>query len=278
MDERKWAKVPTIPADAFMVDLEDSVPPGAKDAARVKAAACLGDSDFFQHKLVLARPNNLSTPWGRDDLAALGEAGVACLAYPKASGIDELDEVLDIVRSHGADPTVFAIIETASGVLNVDSIAAHPQVRGLMFGPGDLSLDSGIELFGHGHDLNQALTYPAVRTVLSGAAANIMTATIAYLANIKDLDEAGTRYGLAQRMGFTTGITFYPPHVPVVNGVFGPTEDQVRAALEVIARYEEGLAAGEAAVALDDGRVILVHDYEKAVRLRDRGPASHDDL
>src|SRR5207248_2516288 len=83
MDERKWAKVPSIPADAFLLDIEDSVPPASKDAARARVAAYVRDPSYFDGRLVVARVNHLSTPWGRDDIDELAGAGVTCVAYPK---------------------------------------------------------------------------------------------------------------------------------------------------------------------------------------------------
>ncbi|MDQ7910841.1 CoA ester lyase [Phytohabitans sp. ZYX-F-186] len=273
MDDRKWAKVPDIPADSFMLDLEDSVSPALKEAARDKAVQYLAQPDYFQHKPVLARPNHLSTPWGKDDLVALAEAGVGCLAYPKVGTVEELDEVRAILNAHGADPDVFAIVETADGVLNAAAIARHPSVCGLMFGPGDLSVDSGITLLTAGGELNPALVAPKVHTVLAGAAAGVPTADIAYLTNIRDLDEARRKYQDSQLLGFTTGITFYPPHVPVVNAVFGPSEQEVARALEIVDAYEQVRSRGETAVTLADGRVLLVHDYEKALVVRARARA-----
>lgn len=273
LDDRKWAKVPDLDADCIMVDLEDSVPVAGKDAARTKAAAYLRKPEFFGDKLVLARPNHLSTPWGRDDLAALGEAGVGCIAYPKVNTLRDIDEALAVLTEHGAAPDIFAIIETAGSVLNVASIAAHPRVKGLMFGPGDLSVDSGISLFGGSGELNDAFLFPKVATVLAGASAGVLTADIAFLRNIKDLDEAKAKYGRSRELGFTAGITFYPPHIPVVNSVFGPTRPQLEKAGTVIRAYEQAVAEGRPAVVLDDGQVLLVHDYEKALVLRERALA-----
>jgi citrate lyase beta subunit len=273
LDDRKWAKVPDLDADCIMVDLEDSVPEAGKDAARAKAAAHLRTPDFFRGKLILARPNHLSTPWGRDDLAALGEAGVGCVAYPKVNAVQDIDEALAVLTEHGAAPDIFAIIETAGSVLNVAAIAAHPKVKGLMFGPGDLSVDSGISLFSSSGELNDAFLFPKVATVLAGVSAGVLTADIAFLRNIKDLDEARAKYSRSRELGFTAGITFYPPHIAVVNSVFGPTEPQLEKAENIIQTYEKAVAEGQTAVVLDNGQVLLVHDYEKALVLRERALA-----
>ncbi|MET0149445.1 MAG: aldolase/citrate lyase family protein, partial [Acidimicrobiales bacterium] len=79
MDDHKWAKLPGIPTDAVLVDLEDSVPPPLKEQARERVVGALKDRSFFEGRVLVARCNHLSTPWGRDDLQVLGEAGVTCL-------------------------------------------------------------------------------------------------------------------------------------------------------------------------------------------------------
>jgi len=162
---------------------------------------------------------------------------------------------------------------------HVEDIADNAQVVGLMFGPGDLSVDSGIPLFDERGGLNPALTYPRVRTVLAGAAAGCAVAEIAFLENIRDLDEARVKYGRSRQTGFTAGITFYPPHVAIINEVYGVSSEQVDAAHAVVEAYAGALAAGDAAVTLDDGRTLLVHDYEKALAvLAKAGAATSGDL
>jgi citrate lyase beta subunit len=264
LDERKWAKIPQIPADCFMLDLEDSVPPAQKPDARDRVVAALGDTGYFGGAVVMARPNHITTPWGADDLVALAKAGVRVIAYPKLSTPHELAEVRAILRENGADPDIFAIVETARSVAHVEQLADDPKVVGLMFGPGDLSVDSGIPLFDESGELNPAMAYPRVRTVLAGAAAGCAVAEIATLRDLRDLDEVRAKYTRSRQAGFTAGITFYPPHVPVINEVHGVSAEQVDAAHEIVAAYEVVIARGEAAVTLDDGRTLLVHDYERA--------------
>ena len=265
MDERKWAKIPDIPADCFMLDLEDSVPPAQKVDARARVVAALQDPAYFRGRVVMARPNDLSTPWGADDLVALAKAGVKTLAYPKISTLADLAEVQSILREEGADPDIFAIVETARAVANVEQIADADRVVGLMFGPGDLSADSGIPLFDDAGNLNPAMSYPRTRTVLAGAAASCVVAEIAFLENIRDLDEARIKYGRSRQTGFTAGITFYPPHVPVINEVHGTSAQQLEDAHFVIETYERAVGEGQAAVTTEDGRTLLVHDYDKAL-------------
>jgi HpcH/HpaI aldolase/citrate lyase family len=115
LDERKWVKVPSIPADYYIVDLEDSVVPARKLDARERVLEYLRDPAYFHHRPVIARPNNLATPWGRDDIIALASVGATLLAYPKVKSAAEIETVAALVRdSGGAQP--FSLSSNRQGV------------------------------------------------------------------------------------------------------------------------------------------------------------------
>jgi citrate lyase beta subunit len=273
LDERKWGKVPGIPADAIFIDLEDSLPPARKEEGRARAVQVLGEPEYFGGRITISRPNALDTAWGRDDIQALAEAGVTCVALPKLRNADELLEAQALFRAAGADPDIFAIVETAQAVLEVRSIAAADKVVALMFGAGDLSVDSSIPLLGPDTELNPAMLSAKVQAVLAGSAYGRLTTDIAFLPDIRDLGETRRRYGQSRLTGFTAGVTFYPPHVEIINEIFGPSKAEVDDADLVIDAYEAALAAGNPAVQLEGGRVLLVHDYDKALKLRERAAA-----
>lgn len=273
LDERKWAKIPSIPADAIFIDLEDSLPPARKEEGRRRAVEVLGDPGYFNGRITIARPNNLRSEWGADDVQALAEAGVTCVALPKIHSADDVLEAQQLFRSGGADPDIFAIVETAQAALEVLRIAQVDKVVALMFGAGDLSVDSGIPLLGPDSELNPAMIGPKVQTALAGAAFGLVTTDIAFLPDIRDLAETRRRYAQSRRLGFTAGVTFYPPHVEIVNEIFGPSPDEIADADLVIREYETALAAGDPAVQLEGGRVLLIHDYDKALAVRDRASA-----
>lgn len=273
MDEHKWEKIPNIDADMFFLDLEDSVPPSLKEAARERVVAHVRDPSYFGTRLTIARPNHLFTAWGRDDVVALAEAGVSCIAYPKIGSVEDLLEALELLRSCGATPDVYATIETAASVVDLRDIAAVPCVVGLMSGPGDLSVDLGVPLFDDGGGLNSVLDHAKALTVMAGAARGLCTTDIVYAPDYRDLEEIRRRLIGCKRMGFTTMTTFYPPHVPVINEVFTPTGEEVERARRIVAIYERVMAEGRPAALDEDGRTILVHDYQKARLVLQRAPS-----
>ena len=270
MDDHKWAKIPGLPTDAVLVDLEDSVPPPLKEGARLRVVQALQEPEFFGGRLLLARCNHLSTPWGRDDLQVLGEAGVTCLAYPKCDTVEDLLEAKELLAAAGATPDLHVGIESAIGVVNMAAIAQVEGVVGIGIGIGDLSADLGVSLYGPDGKVNEAFAGPRAQVAVVARAFGLLSMDFPYAQDLRDLDEIRRQLEASRRMGYTAASTFYPPHVEIINDVFSPSAEEVAAADEVIGIYEAAVAAGDPAVTLPSGRTILVHDYQKAQKVRRR--------
>jgi citrate lyase beta subunit len=267
LDRRKWAKVPSIPADAFILDLEDAVPRAGKEAARAKVVEYLERPGYFTGALTVPRPNPLDTPWGHDDVIALAETGAATLMLAKVDARGDIDRVLDLCATRGAAPTIVASIESARGVLNAADILAHEAVVAATFGSGDLHVDAGMALYEPDGTMNPGLLYPKVHTILAGAASGVPVLSIAYLPDIRDLAGVAARVAAEQRLGFSGCCAFYPPHVDVINEVFSPSPDEIAGAQEVITLYEQAAADGRPAVQRANGEAVLAHQYKEAQRM-----------
>jgi citrate lyase beta subunit len=272
LDERKWTKVPSIPADAFILDLEDSVPLDLKVEARAKVLEYMARPDYFGGAMIVPRANHLDTPWGMDDLVAFSQAGAETIMYPKTHSPDDVNRVRDVLASHSSHANLLVCIESARGVVEVERILAMEEVVAAAFGSGDLHVDARIPLYDDVGGMNPALLYPKVRCTLAGAAFGKAVLGIAYLPDIKDLAEARRRLVSERELGFTGVACFYPPHVPIVNEVFSPSEAEVLRAHEIVQRYEEAISAGHPAVQLANGEAVLVHQYKEAQDLLGRAP------
>ncbi|MEV5848630.1 aldolase/citrate lyase family protein [Streptomyces sp. NPDC051985] len=265
MDERKWAKASSIPADGFLVDLEDSVPPALKEAARAKVVAAVRDGRLFGGRPVFARPNHPSTEWGEADLAALGDAGIRKLALPKVTSAAEVTRILAGYPGPGR-PEVLAIIETAAAVADVEAIAATPGVVGLLFGAGDLCADMDIDLRRPDGTPNEVLLPLRARCAVAAAAHGLLVGESPFVADIRDTDQVRESVSSARRIGFTTMVAYYPPHIEIINEGMGTSAEQIADAELVVELYERARAGGDVAVRTDGGRVIMVMDYERARR------------
>ena len=144
--EHKFAKASGIGADALILDLEDSVAPGAKAEARAKVAAAVRSQAYGSRELVI-RVNAIDTPWGADDLKAAAEAKPHAVLLPKVS---RPDDVVNATRIYGeagggGETRFWAMIETPLSIFNVRDIAsAHvsANLSCLILGTNDLLKES----------------------------------------------------------------------------------------------------------------------------------------
>ena len=263
MDDHKWGKIPSIPADVFMADMEDTVPPSLKLKARERILHLIRDPSFFEGREMIVRPNNLYTEWGREDIEALAEAKVSLVNYPKCRSRQEIEEVVSIFRKHGADPEIFLAVETPQVVLDLESIANVDGVKGIIFGLGDLSLETGISMFRGRGAFVEGFLYARTKSVFVGRAHGLSVIEAVFVKDLTDLEAVRHEVELSKLFGFDANMVIYPAHVPIVNELRTPTEEEVRWARRVVEAYEDGLAHGHAAVTVGK-RWITIHQYQQA--------------
>jgi citrate lyase beta subunit len=266
LDDRKWAKAKSLPCDALFLDLEDSAAPDRKEEALERALAALAVRESFGKPLV-ARPNPLHSPTGRDEIIAFAKAKPDVMTYPKLESAEELREVISILQHHGADPDIFAIVETMNAVANVDEILDLPQVVGVLFGPGDLAVEMNIEVHGSdGRVIHEAFLYARSKVLFAALRRGLASYDIAFVEDLRNLEDLRREVLYSKGLGFTGMTTFYPSHIGVIHDVFSPSADEIAHASNVIAAYETALTKGEAAVQVD-GRALVVHDYDRALHV-----------
>src|SRR3954452_16216868 len=122
---RALEKARNLPADGIILDLEDSVAPEAKATAREMIAQAVAAGGFGRRE-VLIRVNALDSPWWIDDVTMAGKAKPNGILVPKISSIEDLSTIADRLSDIGANMSikVWAMIETARGVLHAEELAA----------------------------------------------------------------------------------------------------------------------------------------------------------
>lgn len=266
MDNHKWDKIPSIPADVFVADMEDTVPPKLKDKARDKVLELVKDPSYFGGREFICRPNNLSTPWGLDDVEALAEAHAPFIEYPMVRHAGELLEIKRIFERHGASTEIAVIIETPQAILHLEEIAACPMVGGLVFGPGDLAMETGISLLNGRLAFTEGMLYGRNKTLLAARAYGLEAIEGVWIDDPKDLDAVRQSVHMSKLFGFTGNIVFYPAWIPIINQLRTPSVEEIRWARRVVSSYDEGLENGKAAITLD-GKWLTIHQYTIAKEL-----------
>jgi citrate lyase subunit beta / citryl-CoA lyase len=246
----RFEKARAAGADAVIFDLEDAVPPDAKDAAR---DAVLRHMDPARAQWV--RINGVDTPWFAADVSALAaHPGVAGIVLPKSEAREQVDAVT--VRAHPG-LTVLPIIETARGLSNVDAVCAAPCVSRVVFGTLDFQLDLGID----GDD--EALDMFRSRIVLASRLAQ-RSAPVDGISTVIDDPAAVERDARrGRRFGFGGKLCIHPKQIEPVHRAYAWSDADRAWAARVLEAVE---ASNGAAVAVD-GRMVDTPVILKARRV-----------
>jgi (3S)-malyl-CoA thioesterase len=242
---RALEKAQGLAADAIIFDLEDAVAPDEKTRARATLHQALCADYGARARLV--RINGFDTAWGRDDAAAFAaHPGVDAVLIPKVNTPADLDAVAALVPQK----PLWAMMETALGMLNARDIAAHPALQGMVMGTNDLARELGAR-------------FRADRLPLQAGLGLCLLAARAHARVIVDgvynafKDDAGlaTECDQGRDMGFDGKTLIHPAQIDIANRAFAPSAAEVDLARRQIAAFDAALAAGQA-VAVVDGRIV----------------------
>jgi citrate lyase subunit beta/citryl-CoA lyase len=260
--ERKIAKAEQSGADVVIIDLEDSVAPVAKLAARRLTAGRLIDSRASARQTsVFVRINPLGTPEALEDLVAVMPGRPDGIMLPKASSAEEVRslglilEALEVQNGLARGSTVIIPVatETPQAVFALGSYAsAGPRLTALTWGAEDLSAAVGAIANRRGDDWTQP--YQVVRTLcLFAAAAASVPAIDTLFADFRDEQGLIESASQARRDGFSGKLAIHPAQVAAINAAFSPTPDEVERARQIVALFEQTPAVGVVAL---DGKML----------------------
>ena len=257
---RALAKAAALPADALILDLEDSVTPDAKEAARsqVVDAVCAG---AFGRREVVIRVNGSHTPWGASDLAAASAAGPDAILLPKVDSAGAIMAAARTMREAGApDKTrVWAMMETPSAILNAGAIAAvaadsASRLAVLVMGLNDLAKETHARLT----QGRPTMTAWIAMCVVAARAHGVDIVDGVYN-DIQDLDGFRAECRQGRDMGLDGKTLIHPGQIDICNEVFAPTPAEIENARAIIDAFAQPENAGRGAIQLNGRMVELLH-------------------
>ena len=266
--ERRIDKARSIPADAIILDLEDSVPLAEKNSARAMVSSSI-DGLALKGQEVFVRINALSTNHAAADIKAIATPGLNGICLPKSESADDIlkADTLIAKAERAADLKVgsiwlLALVETPKGILNVYEIAsASPRVLGIAFGPEDYTLEMGVKRTKEGAEIY----YPRVVIAVACHAAGALAIDGVYT-DIRDEEGLNQDTRLARQMGFHGKLLIHPNQVSPVSQIFNPTEEEITHARGVVEAFEAALAQGQASTSFE-GKMIDAPVAERARKL-----------
>ncbi|WP_050524156.1 HpcH/HpaI aldolase/citrate lyase family protein [Pseudorhodobacter wandonensis] len=243
--ERALEKAQTLATDAIIFDLEDAVSPDEKPAARALLVETLASANFGNRARIV-RVNGLDTEWGADDIAAFVGADIDALLIPKVSTPEDLDAVAEMIPN----TPLWAMMETALGMLNATAIAAHPRLAGMVMGTNDLAKELNSRFRADRLPMQAGLGL----CLLAAKAHNLTIIDGVYNA-FKDDDGLRAECDQGRDMGFDGKTLIHPAQLEIANTAFAPSEAEVTLAQRQIDAFNAAKAEGQG-VAVVDGKIV----------------------
>jgi citrate lyase subunit beta/citryl-CoA lyase len=257
---RAIEKARSLPVDCIVLDLEDSVAPEAKEAARAQVKQAL-DTGGFGSREVVVRINGLDTEWWLEDVnvAALGKPDA--ILVPKVSSPAHLEHVADRLVDMSADHRirVWAMMESPLAILHAREIAAvakdvETRLTVFVMGTNDLAKDTRTRLVP-----GRAPMLPWLMTCLAAARANGIDIIDGVYNDIADAEGFAKECQQGRDLGFDGKTIIHPSQVGACNAAFAPSADEVVQARAIIAAFDLPENKSKGVIALDGRMVERLH-------------------
>lgn len=265
-NDRMLNKALNLPADSLILDLEDSVTPERKEAARSEVCAWLQDTNFGKQER-LVRINPMNSAWGRDDLEAVLQQNPDGIVLPKVLDLKTVQAVDQLIVNQenetGKDFSNVKLLligtELAAAVFNLQEMVTHPRVNAVTWGAEDLAVSLGARAKRDAEG-NYLEVFSFVRSMclLAAVAAEIQPIDAVYV-ELKNTAGLEKECNTAADMGFTGKITIHPDQIEIVNRAFTPTAAEIEHAGALVAAFEENEQAGKMAFTFKGAMVDVPH-------------------
>lgn len=197
-------------ADRIIIDLEDAVAPGDKEQAR-------GATGDWLHKgnPAVLRINGADSFWFDGDLATAARARSAEIMLPKAD-VSSLQSVIHFL----VDRTVIALVETVTGLMQIDEIARMEGVSRIAFGNIDFTTDAGLPV------TSSALDHARFRIAMASRAAGLPPPIDGVTTTLDDEGILSGDLRRAREFGFGAKLCIHPKQVGLANTLLLPSEEE----------------------------------------------------
>lgn len=257
--------------DAFVPDMEDSVPWDEKTNAREVTAAYIPQLARTGVP-VIPRVNSLDTSLLEDDLQAVIGPHIYGVSVGKMDNPDILGEVVGIMQKIElkaglpiGTTKLVPWIESAESIVKLHEIClSSPRIVAIALGAEDFTNDMEIERT----DADAEIAYARSAIAIAARATGILALDTPFFA-FRDPDALRENSRSSRGIGFRGRFAIHPAQIGILNEVFSPSEEEVNHAHRVIDAFEEAAAMGRGSTSLD-GKVVDVPVVKRAQALLDQ--------
>ena len=257
---RHLIKSVATPPDAVILDLEDSVAPDAKAAARKQVVEAVTAGGFGARE-VIVRVNGLDTPWHVDDITAAARAAPDAILVPKISTPQQLEGIgqrlFDLHTNHRT--RVWAMIETPLAIFNILALAAEAddsesRLAAFVMGTNDLAKETRARIVP-----GRAPRVPWLMTCVAAARTHGVDILDGVYNDLGNAEGFARECGEARDMGFDGKTLIHPNQIEPCNAAFSPSPDEVAQAKKIIAAFDLPENKDKGVVQLDGRMVERLH-------------------
>lgn len=253
--------------DSIMLDLEDAVAEGEKDAARYSLYHALQEIDYRGVERVV-RINGLDTPHWQEDVRVCVAGGADVIRIPKTESAEDVRTIERAVeqaeQEFGREPgsmLLMAAIESAMGVMKALEICqSSDRLIGIALSGGDYTKDLQTTITGTGVELAGARQ----QLIIAARAAKVQCFDTVFT-NLDDMDGFREEVKMIKMMGFDGKSIVNPRQIAVVHEAFTPSPKEILFSEKVVREIDEKKALGIGVFTVD-GKMIDIAFYDGAKR------------
>lgn len=270
---RALAKVHGLDCDAVIFDLEDSVAPDMKEAARQNLRQFFKDTPL-QGRETIIRINAMASDYGAADLQLALECQPDAVLLPKVDEPSDVLDVVDVLSDADAPDSlrIWAMVETPRAILNIAAIAEAartPDARLDCFvvGLNDLRKETGVA-----DQAGRTYLVPWLMQTVLAARAYGMDVIDSVFNDFRDDAAFSAECEQGRAMGFDGKMLIHPGQIEAANNSFGPRETALAEASAIIAAFGEPAAVGLNVINMN-GRMVERLHMEQAQKLVQKADA-----
>tara|TARA_Y100000588_G_scaffold389671_1_gene493068 strand:- start:1159 stop:1986 length:828 start_codon:yes stop_codon:yes gene_type:complete len=251
--------------DAFVPDMEDSVPLSEKRNARKHIDDVMGNLLSLDVP-VIPRINSLDSGLANDDIKIALKHAVFGISVGKISSSADINKLSNIIaveeinqgRMIGSTRLI-VWIETSESIINVKEIAnSSPRIVALAFGAEDYTNDMAINR----RSDDSEILFARHSVAIAAKSANLLSLDTPYF-EFKNHEGLKADVETARSIGFTGKFAIHPNQIEAINNGFIPSEEEIEYSKYIVSEYQKAVKLGKGAIGLD-GLVIDVPVVKRA--------------
>tara|TARA_B110000438_G_C15793798_1_gene641936 strand:- start:400 stop:1227 length:828 start_codon:yes stop_codon:yes gene_type:complete len=235
----------------IIIDFEDSIPLSEKDSVRKNVCSFISSNEISIDIHIRINSNDEIQ---KKDIESLLSNNIKNIFVPKL----EIDSSIIKDNLGGEFDNVIGIIETASGLNQIEKITDKIKLNQTAIGEVDFSADLGIE------ETAESLLFYRSQLVFMSKSLNLKKPIAGVYKHINDLDGLKDFALYIKSLGFGGMQAIHPIQVEIIEKVFKPTPNEIADAFKLLKEIEVNNKKGIGVFVDSSGSIVDAAMVKKA--------------